>query len=168
MRRRGTGDPAGRAAGSPAPTGRRDRSVVVVTSPGCAECRRIAPDLDAAAAAHPNVHLERLDAATATEQARSLGVRGTPTIVGYRDGSEVVRSVGRMSRDDLDRLFGELGADDNVTRPSASLTDVKLRAGAGVALVTIGALTGPVWPLVLVGIALAGYGLAGLVRGGPR
>lgn len=169
MRRWGAGgSAAGRATGPTAGTGRHGPRVVVVTSPACAACRRMAPDLDAAAAAHPGVVVERLDAWVDPEGARLLGVRGTPTLVGYRDGIEVVRSTGRSSREALDRMFGELAGDDDVSALGPSATDVKLRSGAGVALVTVGAATGPAWPLVAAGAALVVYGLAGLVRTGQR
>ena len=136
-------------------------TLIEVWAPQCAVCRAIDPHLLAAAAAHPTVELVRVDATADPEHARSLGAKGTPTLIGLLGGEEVFRHVGRMGPDGLDDLFGSLA--ERSTPPSPTTTPW-LRASAGTVLAGAGALTGPSWPLIALGLCIALWGAVPLLQ----
>lgn len=138
--------------------------LLVVEAPWCAECKRMAPLIDAVAAEHPGVEIERIDATADLERARSLGVLGTPTLIGFVDGSEVARARGRRGRRELESLFAGLEAGTVPVRAPGSPSEVAVGVGAGALVAGIGVLAGPAWPLVIVGALIVGYGLAGTMR----
>jgi hypothetical protein len=124
----------------------------------------MAPLIDAVAAEHPGVEVERIDAAAEPERARSLGILGTPTLIGVVDDAEVARARGRRSRRELETLFAGLEAGTAPGRGRTPAAEIVVRVTAGALVAGIGAVTGPAWPLVAVGGLLIGYGLAGTMR----
>lgn len=153
----GLGGGAGAQTAPPrpeAPDGAAHR-VVVAESPSCAECKRQAPIIDEVARRHPGVVLERLDARVDPERLRNLGVMATPTVIGYVDGREVARLVGRRGPDELAALFAAVAAGSS---PVAGSVNTRLWLGTGLLLSALGLLTGPAWPLVGFGAGATGYG----------
>lgn len=72
-------------------------------------------------------------------------VRATPTIVVVRGGCELVRTVGAVSRIELDRLFaiaGSTGATSGGVRRFGNRADAALRVRAGASLVAAGVVLG--------------------------
>ena len=132
-------------------------TLVAVVAPHCAECRAIAPDLDAAAEVHSEVDLVMLDASQHTETAAELRVRGTPTLIAVREGREVARFIGRRTRSELDDLFAALPSGDLDAVPRVGRGDKLVWAVAGLAVSIAGLAMGPNWLLVATGAALAGY-----------
>lgn len=133
-------------------------TIVEVWSPSCVECRAMRPDLAATAKTFADrVDLQQVNAAEATEMARGLGVLGTPTLIGVRDGAEVFRFTGRRTMSELEELFTAVWSEVKIVRSGRQ--DLQLRVGAGVALVLLGALAGPVWPLVTLGTGAVVLGL---------
>ena len=110
-----------------------------------------------------DIDLEWLDASVETDRARSLGIRATPTLIGYVSDREVVRIVGRRSARELEEMVSSLHGGGRPGR-GASRTDTILRTGTGIVLTAVGMLSGPAWPLAAVGAAITGYGLAGWRR----
>jgi hypothetical protein len=123
------------------------------------------PDLSQTAAKHQmSVELIRLDISTKPDAAQALGVRGTPTLIGLADGEEIFRHTGRLRLPELENLFSSLSGGD---APRArSRTDLVIRVSAGAALTTIGLVTGPSWPLVIIGFGVLGFGFAPLLKWG--
>ena len=138
-------------------------TVVVVTAPWCTVCRAMEPSLvEVADRYRGRVRLARLDLAVEPEVASDLGVKGTPTIIGFVDGDEAFRVMGRRSLDELDELFAAIAQPGSTPPPYASRSDVLIRVGVGTILTVVGLAAGGVWPLVVVGLLTAGWGLAGL------
>lgn len=137
-------------------------TIVEVWSPTCADCRAMQADLDAVAAAHPRVDLVVVDVSTDATWARERGVLGTPTLVGFRDDEEVFRHAGRRSAAELEELF--VGVESGRRPSGIGRTDLALRLSAGGALVAIGLVAGPVWPLVAIGAVVAVVTLGAWVR----
>ena len=137
-------------------------TVIDISAPQCAACRAMRPDVEAVAAAFAGrIDHVRLDASTDFDAVRRLGVMGTPTLIGVRDGDVLFRVTGRRSRDEFTELFGAVEA--GVEPARMSRTDTGIRIGGGVALAIAGLLAGPAWPLLVGGVAMAGYGLATIV-----
>lgn len=156
--------------GSPLSTGKPDvdadwtgPTVLEIWSPTCVECRAMESDLEAVAAEYSGrVGLELVNAYDELETVRRLGVKGTPTLIGRRDGEEVFRTVGRRSRLELETLFEAVAAGDGA--PAVGYGDLLLRLGAGVVLVGAGLLSGPAWALVGIGVAILALGVISWLR----
>jgi thiol-disulfide isomerase/thioredoxin len=129
------------------PQGRTGGSVTVVTTPTCSNCRAMQPLVNAAARTHPDVPVVELDATADPRAAADLGVRGVPTYVVRRNGVELTRRTGRMSREELDALFiaastGSAGAG------RISRSDRMLRIGTGIVFAAAGVVaTTPIFYL---------------------
>ena len=82
-------------------SGRHDAEVLVVTTPGCPNCRAMEPLVDAATQDHAeSVTVVAVDASADLDRARDLGVRGVPTFIARPDGADVSRRIGRLSSDE--------------------------------------------------------------------
>ncbi|MBT8215839.1 MAG: thioredoxin family protein [Acidimicrobiia bacterium] len=133
-------------------------TVVQVTAPWCGECRAMRPTIEAVADHHPDVQFLVIDASADPASVAALGVNGIPTVIGYSRGQEVLRSTGRRTRAELESMFEAVTADD-APMPVLGKGDLMLRVGAGAALITLGLVSGPVWPLVGIGtvVGLLGF-----------
>ena len=137
----------------------RRPTLIEVMAPHCVECRAMEPDLDAVSVEQvDSVDLVVIDATRETEQAKALGVLGTPTLIAVRGGAEVARFTGRRSRRELTELFQELAAGDPASLPAVSRSDQMVWSLAGAALFGVGLLVGPSWLLVALGVAAAAWG----------
>lgn len=137
-------------------------TVVEIWAPACAECKAMQPSLDATAVEFADtVDLVMVNAAVDIETVRSLGVKGTPTLIGIREGEEVYRYTGRRSPAELEKLFSSVSA--GVRPKGVGRLDMMLRVGVGVALLGAGLLSGPAWALVVIGVAVAAVGIFPMV-----
>jgi len=68
-------------------------------SPWCGWCRRAAPLIDDAFAAHPGVRHVKIADASRRRLGRSFGVKLWPTLVFLKDGKEVARLVRPQAAD---------------------------------------------------------------------
>ncbi len=140
-------------------------AVIEVWAPSCSACRAMQPDLDAAAERYAGtVDLIMVNAAEDVDAIKALGARGTPTLVGVRDGVEVFRHMGRRSADELEGLFAALA--EGTASPRVGFTDLAVRVGAGAILTIVGLIAGPAWPLVGIGAAIAIVGAFAWWRSG--
>ena len=72
----------------------------------CGPCKAMAPTLDEFAADRVGQLLvAKVDTDRAPELSARLGIRGIPTLILYRDGSEVKRQTGAVPRESLDRML---------------------------------------------------------------
>lgn len=115
------------------------------------------PDLDATAAEFSDrVDRVTVNAAEEIETMRELGVMGTPTLIGFREGGEVFRFTGRRSRSELQELFAAVSTGANPSEMGHR--DLVFRLGVGSTLTGLGLLSGPAWPLVIIGGAVVALG----------
>ncbi len=157
------GDPLFRFWGSPHIPSDEMKSplqptVIEVTAPWCGECRAMRPTIEAVAGRHPDVRFRVIDASAEPATVATLGVKGTPTVIGYCNGEEVFRFTGRRTSAELESMFEAVAADD-APKPVLGKGDLMLRVGAGAALTTLGLMSGPVWPLVAVGTVVGMFSL---------
>jgi thioredoxin-like negative regulator of GroEL len=139
-----------------------DAEVLVVTAPGCPNCRAMAPLVESATRTHDGVvAVVPVDASGDPERARQLGVRGVPTYIARHDGVEVARTTGRMSGRELDTLFAAAasgaGGASRTTR-----ADRALRLAAAAAFAAVGVVASSV-PLLCLAVLVAAYGVWDLV-----
>ncbi|MGH7561239.1 MAG: thioredoxin [Gemmatimonadales bacterium] len=73
----------------------------------CGPCRMLAPVIDELASAHAGRLLVlKVDTDRESELARRFDIRGIPTVVVFRMGSEAGRHTGLARRQELERLLG--------------------------------------------------------------
>ncbi|MCB2223432.1 MAG: thioredoxin family protein [Actinobacteria bacterium] len=149
---------AGRDGSRPA-----DPRLVVAESPSCAECRRLAPVVERVSSGYPDVTVERFDVTADPQRARNLGVRATPTLIGYDGADETVRVTGGRSRAEMESLFDALRAGSPAASGPSGL-DVRLRLLAGIALLGAGVAAGPSWILIGIGAVATVLGGAGALQ----
>ncbi|MFW2382347.1 MAG: thioredoxin family protein [Acidimicrobiales bacterium] len=133
-------------------------TLVEVMAPHCVECRAMQPDLDAVANEFDDrVDLVVLDATVRTEEAADLRVLGTPTLIAVKSGVEVARFTGRRTKTELRELFAAVAEGDVASVSKRSNSDRTVWTVAGALLAVVGAVTGPSWLLLAIGLGLVGY-----------
>jgi thioredoxin 1 len=134
--------------------------LVYFYAPWCLPCRGMQPHLDRLATAHAGeVEFWKINADEASELARSLAIFGIPTLLLF-DGSEVVtRKTGAQPAAALEALFEAVRDGGEVALTGISPVDRVLRGVAGMAVAVIGFATGPVWPVVVIGLAIGFTGV---------
>ena len=126
-----------------------DLTIVEYWAPWCRHCQAMEPLLREVSEDFPQVEVRRVDVTDAKVAYATDGLKGTPTLIGYRGESEVLRYPGRRSRAELVSIFEELVLGQ---RSAIGLGDLKVRASAGVGLMVVGLATGPTWLLLVMGV----------------
>ena len=70
----------------------RARAVIYCYSEHCGPCRKMAPDIDRLSADHPNMF--KLDVTRHPREARTIGIRATPTTLLVEDGKVLKALLG--------------------------------------------------------------------------
>ncbi|MBQ8498967.1 thioredoxin [Chlamydia sp.] len=73
----------------------------------CGPCKMLTPVLEAVATELPSVTVLKLDIDASPRPAEQYGVSSIPTLILFKDGREVERSVGLKDKDSLIRLISE-------------------------------------------------------------
>ena len=76
-------------------------ALVDVKAEWCGPCKVIGPIIDELSSEYPSVKFGKIDSDESTEKVRELGVRNIPTLLIYKDGVIVERSVGMSSKTQL-------------------------------------------------------------------
>ncbi len=126
--------------------------VVDFWAPWCMPCRAIEPVIKQLEQKYSGqVDVWKVNADESASLLQSLGVRGIPTVIAFRNGQEISRSIGARSPAALENLFtAALGGDTPPARGIAP-TSRMLRLIASAALLVLGLSTGPSW--LLIGVA---------------
>lgn len=107
----------------------------------------------------------KINAVEEPDMVKALGVRGTPTLIGYSNGVEVFRRTGRRTPTELREIF--VAVADGTPAPRVGVSDIALRVGSGAALIAIGFVSGPAWVLIGAGALVALFGLHSMLRSEP-
>ena len=79
--------------------------VVDFWAPWCGPCKTMAPEFEKAASKlSGKARLAKLNTEQYQTVATKLGIRGIPTLIGYRDGKEVFRKSGAMPAQQIEML----------------------------------------------------------------
>lgn len=124
--------------------------IVDLWAPWCGPCRTLSPRLDQIGETFAGrVEVWKINVDESPEVAQSLGVKGIPTLVAYKDGIEVTRRIGVQSAPALEQLFTALLGEGSVT-PANTMSDTMrwLRVLSGLALLILAVASG--WSPVLL------------------
>lgn len=87
--------------------------LLVFTAPWCGPCRAMAPVIEDIAAAYaPAVSVGRICIEASPGIAETYGVRSVPTLIVERDGVQIHRSFGALSKTRLAMMLDEALAND--------------------------------------------------------
>ncbi len=113
--------------------------VVDVWAPWCGPCRRMEPLFEEMQSRYEGkVDLLKVNADESQPLVKQLGVLGIPTTIVYRNGKEIGRRTGAMSRSDLQMLFEAALREDVVRIPAMSRTTRWIRLFIALALMGMG------------------------------
>lgn len=71
----------------------------------CGPCKMLAPLVEQFAQEHPQVKVCKINVDDQSDLAVDYGVRSIPTLVVFKDGKEANRSVGLISKSQLENLI---------------------------------------------------------------
>ncbi len=71
----------------------------------CGPCRMLAPVLEEVAAAHPEVSVVKVDVDENAALAAAFGIESIPTLLVFRDGELAHKSIGFVSRGEIESLI---------------------------------------------------------------
>lgn len=129
--------------------------IIDVWAPWCAPCRNMEPIVDQAALEYGSrVAVEKINADEHPGRIRELKVLAVPTLIAVRDDREVARLTGAQSGQAIHELFALATGDQHDGPKRVSATDRIIRLAAGLALLTVGWLSGPAVPLLIIGAAI--------------
>jgi thioredoxin len=77
-------------------------------APWCQPCKVMMPMLESASSQIPNVNIYKYNVDSDMQTTMSLGVRGVPTIKGYKSGKEVFNKVGLMQTNEIINLSKQI------------------------------------------------------------
>lgn len=139
-------------------------TIIQVTAPWCLHCRSMHQDMiDVSEEFAGRVDVVAIDVSSSPEAVRGLAVKGTPTLIGVKGGNELFRMTGRRNRSQLTEMFETV--ENGRPLSSRHLGDTGLALATGSLLCGIGVIAGPVWSLVVIGVAVLGYGVMRSLRG---
>ena len=85
-----------------------DRLVLIdFYSDGCVPCRRMSPILAELEERYPALYLGKINIAAERELIEQYGVRSAPTLIFFKNGSELVRLTGVQQRQKLEQLIAQ-------------------------------------------------------------
>lgn len=67
----------------------------------CGSCRMISPIVDEIASENPDIKVAKVNVDEQPALAQQFGVMSIPTIIAFKDGKEINKSVGVRSKQDL-------------------------------------------------------------------
>lgn len=112
--------------------------VVEFWAPWCVPCKIMSPLLDKVSADYQDkVEIIRLNADQNPELARALRIMGIPTLLGFRNGREVIRRAGAQNEVALRAIFEALYLEKPLIQGPAPLNRL-LRLAVGLALGVFG------------------------------
>jgi thiol-disulfide isomerase/thioredoxin len=96
---------------------------------------------------------------------KQLGVLGIPTTIVYRDGEEIGRRTGAMSRADLERMFEAALSEGPIRIPAMSRNSRLIRLFIALALFGMGLTLEPGWLFFIFSAMVLFLGLYDLIPG---
>lgn len=126
--------------------------VVDLWAPWCGPCKMVKPTLEKLAQEYTGrVDLWGINADENQDLLRQLKVYGIPTLIGYRNGKEMVRYVGAKPKNELNSLFDALSTGSIPTSSGLSSWDRLIRLMAGSVVVGAAWVNQFHWSILVIG-----------------
>lgn len=77
------------------------KKIIKFSTPQCQPCQQLSPIFQKVKNQFPQIQFEEVDCSVDTELAKSLGIRGVPTLVLFDEGEVIKRNLGMISEKDL-------------------------------------------------------------------
>lgn len=77
------------------------KKIIKFSTPQCGPCQQLSPIFQKVKNQFPQIQFEEVDCSVDTELAKSLGIRGVPTLVLFDEGEVIKRNLGMISEKDL-------------------------------------------------------------------
>lgn len=74
----------------------------------CGPCRMLSPILESVASENDKFNFASVDVDEAEELAMKYGISSIPCLIIFKGGEEVKRSIGFMSKEELEDMLGEI------------------------------------------------------------
>lgn len=74
----------------------------------CGPCRMLGPILEEVAEENDKIDFAQVDVDDAEELAMEYGISSIPCLIVFKGGEEVKRSIGFMSKEELEDMLGEI------------------------------------------------------------
>ncbi len=140
--------------------------VVDVWAPWCGPCRRMEPILEELKETYAGrVDVLKVNADESQPLVKMLGVLGIPTTIVYRDGTEIGRRTGALSRSDLTMMFEAALSEDVMKIPAMSPRTRFTRLLLALLAFVLGFFLTPGWPFFIVAVLLLFMALFDLIPG---
>lgn len=123
-------------------------------APWCIPCKGMAPLIKTAGEKYKSdVEVWKINADQNPKLLRALGIRGIPTMIGYRQGAEVFRKTGATNAAGLENLFSAMAEGKQVINGPSPLARI-FRLVIALVIAVLGVSLGPnYWLLGLAGLA---------------
>lgn len=90
--------------------------VVDFSAVWCGPCKQMAPILEMISSEQPAVKILKIDVDDNPESAQKYGIRALPSMVLFKDGKEVSRKIGSVSKSQIEKWI----ADGSAIEPPAA------------------------------------------------
>jgi thioredoxin len=141
-------------------------AVVDVWAPWCSPCKRMNPLFEELKQQYEGrVELIKVNADESQPLVKQLGVLGIPTTIVYRNGEEIGRRTGAMSRSDLVRMFEAALSDEPVKIPAMSRKARLVRLFITGVLIAMGFSFSPSWLFFIFAAIVLFLGVYDLIPG---
>jgi len=141
-------------------------AVVDVWAPWCGPCKRMNPLFEEMKEQYAGrVAVIKVNADESQPLVKQLGVLGIPTTIVYRNGEEIGRRTGAMSRADLERMFEAALSDGPIKIPAMSRNSRLIRLFIALALFGMALTLDPGWLFLIFSGAILFLAVYDLIPG---
>lgn len=85
-----------------------NKLVVLFTSPWCSGCKKVEPFMEHLSVIYSEITFGNMDISKNSKTPSKMGVLSLPTVIAFKDGTELERIAGEPTKHELERLLKDL------------------------------------------------------------